>query len=255
MQYEEFAMIYDWLMEEVPYEQWRAFIEQQIRQQYPNKEKTALLIADIGCGTGNLTIPLAFSGYNMIGIDLSEDMLMIAREKMMETDLDILFLHQDMAQMELYGTCDVMLATCDSLNYLSSIDILKSFFEKVKNYLNPGGLFIFDMNTTYQFQEIYGNQSFHYTDDGIAYIWENAYDALEGSNHYMITFFVENEEGLYERFDEEHEEYAYDKELIEELIGEVGLTIEGVYDNYTRTPYHDKTQRMTFVVMNGERID
>lgn len=253
MQYEEFAMIYDWLMDEVPYDEWLVFIEEKIAMYYPDKEKSEVLVADIGCGTGNLTLPMAISGYNMIGIDLSEDMLMIAREKMMEADLDILFLHQDMTQMELFGTCDMMLATCDSLNYLSSIEVLRNFFKQVKKYLNPGGLFIFDMNTSYQFAEIYGNQSFHYTDEGIAYIWENEYDTLEGSNHYMITFFVENDEGLYERFDEEHYEYAYDKELIEELVNEAGLTIEGVYDNYTRTPYHDKTQRMTFVVVNGER--
>jgi len=243
-QYEDFAFVYDELMSEVPYEQWIAFIKSVFDQSETNIQ----LVADLGCGTGNVTIPLAQSGYDMIGIDLSENMLMISRQKAEEAGVNPLFLLQDITEFELYGTVDGVIAACDSLNYLSSKEKILDVFLLVKNYLNEGGIFIFDVNTEYVFEKVYGNQTFTYRDEDVAYIWENTYDKKKQSNTYDISFFVRDDEENYVRFDEYHNEYAYGQATLEALILEAGLTLQAVYDNYSWKLPQENTERLTFIV-------
>ncbi len=240
-QYENFAYIYDHLMEEVDYEKWLFFIDGVFKGENINS------VCDLGCGTGNITIPLGVKGYDMIGIDLSEDMLMVAREKAIDTDQEILFLNQDMKEFELYGTVDAIIATCDSINYLQTKDI-PQFLKWVHNYLNPKGIFIFDLNTEYKFDKVYGNQTFSELGEDFAYVWENQYSSEAKMNEYYISFFLEEEAGLYSRSDEYHCEYVHDYKWLIHELEKLDFNILGLYDNYTSDKIHEKTERMTFVV-------
>jgi len=243
-QYEDFAFVYDDLMSDVPYEQWVDFIKTVFDQ----SKRKIQLVTELGCGTGNMTIPLAQLGYEMIGIDCSENMLMVSREKAEDASVSPLFLLQDMTSFELYGTVDAIIASCDSLNYLDSVEKLQKVFSLVHNYLDDEGVFIFDVNTQYRFEKVYGNQTFTYRDEDLAYIWENTYDEKKKANTYDISFFVLDEENRFQRFDEHHKEYAYSQSLIENLLQEEKLTLMGVYDNYSWKQVNDHTERLTFVV-------
>ncbi|MBN2222265.1 MAG: class I SAM-dependent methyltransferase [Vallitaleaceae bacterium] len=248
--YEDFAFIYDELMEETPYDVWVEFIQDIIDEQI----QEAQLVLDLGCGTGNITIPLAEAGYQMIGIDLSENMLMLAREKSISKDLDILYLHQDMTEFELYGTVDVVVAACDSLNYISDEESLLKVFSLVDNYLNLGGVFIFDMNTRYRFEEQYRDTTFSLVEEEYAYIWNNTFFEETGMNLYEITFFIRDDEAdHYSRFDEFHEEFTYSYETIETLLNKAGLELVNAYDNYTKEKAHDTSERITFVVKKNRK--
>ena len=244
VQYEEFAFIYDALMSEVPYEQWIDFI----KSVFNKSARKIRLVTELGCGTGNITIPLAQAGYEMIGIDLSSNMLTISREKAEAADVNPLFLLQDMTSFELYGTVDAIIATCDSLNYLDTQGKIKKVFDLVYNYLNVNGVFIFDINTIYRFEKVYANQTFTYRDDEVAYIWDNTYDKKNKNNTYDISFFVLDEGDNYVRFDEHHKEYAYTQKQIETLLMQANLKIQGIYDNYSWNAPNEQTERITFIV-------
>lgn len=241
-QYENFAYIYDELMSEVDYKKWLKYIITTMN----NNELEAKMIAEIGCGTGTMSLLLADKGYEMIGLDLSEDMLMVAREKALDEELDILFLQQDMTTFELFGSVDAIIATCDSLNYIHPKDIAK-VFERVHFYLNPGGLFIFDLNTEHKFKNVYHNQTFTEVGEDFAYIWENQYNEEERLNEYGITFFVEEDEN-YIRFDEYHKEYVHDLELLKQYITQAGLKFVKAVDDYSDDINSTTTERVTVIV-------
>lgn len=242
--YDEFAFLYDELMNQVPYEEWIEFIISEFLANI----KPIRLVCELGCGTGNITLPLAKRGYEMIGIDFSENMLMIAREKAYEENLNILFLLQDMREFELYGTVDAIISVCDSCNYIDSTG-LKSVFKLVANYLENEGLFIFDLNTRYKFESIYANQTFTEIGEDYAIIWENQFDPSSGCNEYNLTGFIENPEvSAYERFEEVHQEYTYDHQSVLNWIENSGLCVIAAYDNYTKEPAHELSERITYVI-------
>lgn len=162
--YTDFAGVYDIFMDETPYAEWCAFLDAALKR-YRIKDGTddeLLLqeqnaVLDLGCGTGTLTELLAAEGYDMIGIDNSQEMLQRAMEKKERSGLDILYLQQDMRQFELYGTVGAVISVCDSLNYLLSEEELLTVFRLVENYLYPGGVFIFDFNTVYKYETLIGD--------------------------------------------------------------------------------------------------
>lgn len=241
-QYENFAYIYDELMSEVDYDKWLEYILKTINE----KPLESKMLAEIGCGTGTMSILLAKKGYEMIGLDLSEDMLMVAREKALDEELDILFLQQDMTTFELFGSVDAIVSSCDSMNYIHPSEISK-VFERVHFYLNPGGVFIFDLNTRYKFMDVYHNQTFSEVGEDFAYIWENEYNEEEESNEYDITFFVEDED-IYLRFDEYHKEYVHSIELLKTYIEAAGLKFVKAVDDYSDIEFNSKTERVTIIV-------
>ena len=154
--YTSFAMVYDQLMDNVPYEAWCAYLTGLLRE-YGCREG---LVLELGCGTGALTRLLAAEGYDMIGLDNSPDMLSIARERQAEEGTDILYLLQDMAAFELYGTVAAAVSLCDSMNYITEYQELVQVFRLVNNYLDPGGYFIFDLNTPYKYRELLADNTF-----------------------------------------------------------------------------------------------
>ena len=224
--YTDFAYVYDKLIDQ-DYEKWADYIE-QLFQKGGVKPK---LVLDLGCGTGSITNILARRGYDMIGVDVSCDMLNVAREKAAAEGLDVLYLCQDIREFELYGTVDAVICTLDVLNYITDSGDLSKVFSLVKNYLNPGGLFIFDINTEYKLSEVLGGNTFVNDENGIFYVWENEYE--DGISRQYLTFFAECENGMYKRFDEPHIQRAYKVGEIEEMLLENGLETLGKYEVLT----------------------
>lgn len=242
--YEKFAEVYDIFMEDTPYEDWIVYIK-KIWDKFGLNPK---LILELGCGTGNITNPLAKRGYNVIGIDSSFEMLSKAREKSNTENLDVLYLEQDMRKFELYGTVDCILSICDSINYILEEDDLLNVFKLVNNYLDPKGLFIFDINTVYKFENILDNNTFCQTTENSAYTLENYYSNKEMINEFYTNFFIKDEKTkLYHRFEEIHYEKAYSINKIKELIKKSGLDLLGVYDELTFNTPKENSQRVFFV--------
>ncbi len=238
--YGNFAFIYDALTDDVEYEKRCDYLETLFSKHLSKKPE---LVADLGCGTGTVCTILSDRGYDMIGIDSSDMMLGEAFRK--KGDRQILYLNQDMTAFELYGTVDVFLSMLDSMNYITSLDELADVFALVKNYLNPGGVFIFDVNTPYKYEQILSDNTFTYDKDGIFYVWENSFDGEYCD--FLINFFVENEGG-YNRFTEEHTQRCHTFKELVDIIDGAGLTLEGVYDDMTLEEPKRDSQRIFFVV-------
>ncbi len=222
--YNNFAYIYDRLMYDVDYGAWADYIERM----FERFEKKPGLILDLGCGTGSLSIEMAKRGYDMIGIDLSEDMLACAREKSSGEGLDILYLNQDMRSFELYGTVDAVLCLMDSINYITAKKDVLKVLKLVKNYLNPGGILIFDINTVYKLEHVLGNNVFYDIGQEVSYIWQNRYLKKSKKCEFDLTFFIK-QGTQYDKYDEFHVEKAYSQIDMEGLINEAGLKLSGVF--------------------------
>ena len=153
--YSDFAKVYDLFMDNVNYEEWSRYLCTILKE---NGIEDGLVL-ELGCGTGTMTELMASAGYDMIGVDNSEEMLAEAMEKRVVSGHDILYLMQDMQEFELNGTVRAVIRVCDSMNYLLEEDELREVFSLVNYYLDPGGLFIFDMNTVYKYKKLLGNQT------------------------------------------------------------------------------------------------
>lgn len=206
------------------------------------------LILDLGCGTGNITIELASRSYDMIGLDLSVDMLDIAAEKAKAAGHDILFLNQDMTGFELYGTVDAMVCALDGVNYLTEDGQLEKMLKLLHYYLNPGGILIFDINTPYKFRRILDGQVFTYDQDGVYCVWSNEFVEAKQLCYFDLSFFMENPDGSYSRFDEYQTERAYTTDELCTAIENCGLKCLGVFDNLSFDPPKEDSQRLFFAV-------
>lgn len=227
MMYEGFANVYDHMMNHIPYETWFENLLQYLH------EKGVLngRICELGCGTGVMTEKFAAAGYDMIGLDKSVDMLAIAKQKQEESGSDILYLHQNMEEMELDGPVDAMLSVCDSVNYLLHEEEMNKLFSRVKTYVKPGGYFIFDLKTAYCYRNIIGNQTWVEQDEEVSYIWENYFYEDQDINEYMLTIFRKQADSeLYERTEEAHYQRAYDMDTLKRLIEKNGLALVSFLD-------------------------
>lgn len=241
--YGEFARVYDMFMDNVDYPNWTAYIEERLKE-YGIENG---LVLDLGCGTGTMTELLAEAGYDMIGVDNSGEMLAEAMEKREETGHDILYLLQDMQDFELYGTVRAVVSSCDSLNYLTEEEDLGHVFSLVNNYLDPGGIFIFDMNTVYKYETMLGDATIAENREEGSFIWENTYDEESGLNEYALTLFLPREDGYFEKFEEFHYQRAYSLEKVKELVKAAGMELLAVYDDYTLNPPQKESGRLTFI--------
>lgn len=246
----DFASIYDEFMDNVPRQDWGGFIVDFLKR----KGICDGLLLDLGCGTGIITRFLARAGYDMIGVDASFEMLNIARnieesaKGQSEGEVsDILYLCQDMRELELYGTVRAVVSVCDPLNYVLSEDELLKVFTLVNNYLDEGGYFIFDMNTPYYYSEVLGGGSFSDYREDAAIIWNNYFDEEEIINEYEVIMFKENENGLYEKSVENHYEKGYEIDKIKELIEEAGMEFIACYDGYSDREAVSDSERVVFI--------
>ncbi|NMB97563.1 MAG: class I SAM-dependent methyltransferase [Clostridiaceae bacterium] len=233
-------------MYDINYPAWADYIE-KIFEKNNIKPK---IIADLGCGTGSFCIEMCKRGYDMIGVDISEDMLSCALTKARKMDLPdekLLLLNQDMTEFEFYGTVDAIVSLMDSVNYITNIKKLRKMFKLVWNYLNDNGLFIFDINSIYKFENILHKNTFHYIDDDITYIWQNNYKRKNKTCQFDITFFVKEEE-LFRRFDEIHYERAYSINELTSLASECSLEVINIYDFLTFNKPNSKSERIFFVL-------
>ena len=247
--YSGFAKVYDLFMDNIPYEEWTDYVKGLLAEE---GIKDGILL-DLGCGTGSVTELLAKSGFDMIGIDNSEEMLDIAMEKRDESGLDILYLLQDMREFELYGTVKGVVSICDSMNYILDDEDLLEVFRLVHNYLDNEGIFIFDMNTMYKYQEILADNTFAEDREESSFIWENYYDEEDEINQYDLSLFVQEEDGRYRKYEETHLQRAYCQERVEELIRESGLELLHVYDAFTRELPAEDSERIYFVCRRPAR--
>jgi hypothetical protein len=242
-QYTNFAKVYDLFMDNVPYDKW---VEQIKDILYKENIKDGL-ICDLGCGTGAITERLANLGYDMIGIDNSYDMLDVAMEKKYASGNDILYLCQDMREFELYGTVRAIISRCDSLNYIRELSELKEVFAWVNNYLDPNGIFIFDMNTEYKYQNILGDNTFAEVREQASFIWENTYDIDKRINEYDLNLFIKLEGDNYKKFEERHVQKAYTFDEILSAIDSSNMVLEKYLDADTYGDVSEKTERILFV--------
>ena len=242
-QYTNFAKVYDLFMDNVPYDKW---VEQIKDILYKENIKDGL-ICDLGCGTGAITERLANLGYDMIGIDYSYDMLDVAMEKKYASGNDILYLCQDMREFELYGTVRAIISRCDSLNYIRELSELKEVFAWVNNYLDPNGIFIFDMNTEYKYQNILGDNTFAEVREQASFIWENTYDIDKRINEYDLNLFIKLEGDNYKKFEERHVQKAYTFDEILSAIDSSNMVLEKYLDADTYGDVSEKTERILFV--------
>ncbi len=247
--YSGFAKVYDLFMDNIPYEEWTDYVKELLCEE--GIEEGILL--DLGCGTGSVTELLARSGFDMIGIDNSEEMLEIAMEKKMESGQDILYLLQDMREFELYGTVKGIVSICDSMNYILEDEDLLEVFRLVHNYLDNDGIFIFDMNTMYKYREILSDHTFAEDREESSFIWENYYDEEEEINQYDLALFVKDEDGRFTKYEETHLQRAYEQKKVEELIMESGLELLHVYDAFTRELPAEDSERIYFVCRRPAR--
>ena len=229
--YTSFAAVYDTFMDNIPYEEWEKYLK-SLLYEYGVREG---LVLELGCGTGNMTEILAQSGYDMIRVDNAEEMLEIAIEKRMKSGLDILYLQQDMREFELYGTVKAIVSVCDSVNYILEEEELEEVFRLVNNYLDPGGVFIFDFNTVYKYREILGDQTIAENREECSFIWDNYYYEEERINEYELSLFIrEGDSELYRKYQETHFQKAYDLETMKRLITQSGLEYITAYDAFTK---------------------
>ena len=235
--YTGFAEVYDLFMDQVPYEKWSRRIT-EILKEYGIPDG---LVLDLGCGTGSMTELLAGAGYDMIGVDASEEMLELAYEKRAESGHDILYLLQDMREFELYGTVRAIVSVCDSLNYITEEEELLHVFRLVRNYLDPDGVFFFDMNTIYKYSKMLGETTIAENREEGSFIWENYYDPEEQLNQYDLTLYVQDEDDRYVRFEETHIQKAYALERVLELLEKAGLKAEQIFDSDTGKEVTDTT--------------
>lgn len=238
--YTGFAAVYDIFMDNVPYEEWSSYLHGLLLEHGIEEG----IVLDLGCGTGAMTERLAAFGYDMIGVDNSEDMLELAMEKRVQSGQDILYLLQDMREFELYGTVRAAVSVCDSVNYITEPEELKEVFRLVNNYLDPGGLFLFDLNTPYKFRELLGDNVIAENRDEGSFIWENAFYEEDQVNEYDLTIFVKEEEGLYRKYQETHFEKAWTLEKVKELLEEAGMEFLGVYDGFTKEAPKEDSERI-----------
>ena len=246
--YEDFAGVYDIFQDNIDYQDWAAFLVEKLCG-YGIRDG---LVLDLGCGTGTMTELLSGAGYDMIGVDSSDEMLMQAYGKRDESGSSILYLMQDMTEFELYGTVRAVVSVCDSLNYLLTEEELLQTFRLVNNYLDPEGIFIFDMNTACKYRRIGSSVIAENREEG-SFIWENEYDEEEGINEYDLTLFLPREDGLYEKSEEYHCQKAYPAETVKNLLVKAGLTVLGVFDGYSDAPAKEDSDRLVFIAREKEK--
>lgn len=239
--YSVLAPVYDRLNDTVDYAAWADFIEKCFIR-YADEKPSSVL--ELGCGTGSMTIELAKRGYDMTALDLSEDMLAEADQRVREEKIgSVLFLCEDMCSFELYGTVDAVVCCLDGINHLENRDDLLACFALVANYLNPGGVFVFDLNTPYRFKTTYADRDYILEDDGVMCCWRNRLNAKGDVVDFCLTVFEENEDGTWSRTDGVERERAYGLRSIGNALGQFGMEIVNVSADYDFTEPVPETER------------
>ncbi len=249
MSYESFASCYDVLTENVEYEK----IANKIDEIFPESYKKDGQILDLGCGTGTLSFLLEEKGFDVIGIDKSEDMLAVSFEKKAELNSGALFLCQDLTELDLFGTVEGAVCVLDTLNHLESLEQIGKFFSLVSLFLEMSGTFVLDMNTPFKHREILADNTFVYDMDDVFCTWQNTYDEKNRRTDIDLDFFFK-ENDIYYRESESFSEYEYSVDEIVTLLEKNGFTVKNTFDGYTQNAPSDKTERVVIVAQKTRLV-
>ncbi len=240
--YAALARVYDKLNAELDYVSWADGIE-AVFDRY--LEKRPEIVLDLACGTGRMTFELSHRGYDMIGVDLSAEMLMRARAN--QTDENILWLMQDMRSFELYGSVGAVVCCLDGVNHLTGSGDLERCFATVNNYLDWGGLFLFDVNSPYKFEHEFGDNAYILEDEGIYCGWQNEYNKKNGICKFYLSVFEEDENGSYRRYDEIQKEKCYSENTLRRTLEKTGFEVIGVFGGHNMSEKTPETKRFYVV--------
>ena len=245
MSYGVFSEFYDALTANVSYDT----VSQVLSSLLTRYGKSRGLLLDLACGTGSVSVRLAEKGYEVIGVDLSPEMLSEAQNKAYSAGQNILFLCQDMTALDLYGTVDAAVCTLDGLCHLPDEESVQAALRKVSLFMNPGGVFLFDVNSVYKHRAVLGNNTFVYDTDDVYCVWQNTL-LPDGVTVQMDLDFFEpvSDAGDYVRQSERFTERAYPRETLEAMLKKAGFTVLDVFDGYSEKPAHDTSERLLFAV-------
>jgi len=227
--YAAFAAFYDALTEDVDYAAWADYLQAAVCRHGGSVDS----VLDLACGSGSLSLELASRGCEVIGVDGSADMLAIAREKAQEEGADVLFLCQDMRQLDLYGTVDTAVCMLDSLSHILSTADLREIFRRLGLFIRPDGLLVFDVNTPHKHEVTLGDNAFVYEKDEFMCVWRNRYIPATRETAMELDFFLEEEDGTYTRYTDTVRERAYALSTWESLLTEAGFDLQAVYGERT----------------------
>lgn len=250
--YSAFARYYDELTANIDYVKRGEYFHSLIKKFGKTDGK---ILLDLACGTGSISEVMAELGYDVIGVDNSDEMLGIAIEKKFDKGLNIQYLCQDMRKIDMFGTVDVTVCALDSINHLSSLNDVRKVFEGVAFFSEIGGLFIFDVNTLYKHRRILADNTFTYETNNVYCIWENTLDAGTDEVRMHLEFFEREENGMYSRSSDDFSEKAYSEEELEKLLEECGFELLAKYGDDTYEAPADTTQRIVYIarcVRNGQ---
>ncbi|WP_251554776.1 class I SAM-dependent DNA methyltransferase [Neobacillus muris] len=244
MSYEQFAFLYDELMKEAPYDEWVRFTKEKLDQYHVN----GVRMLDLACGTGELSIRFAKQGFQVTGVDLSNEMLAVAQTKAEQENVKIPLFQQNMAELEGPGTFDVAGIFCDSLNYLESEQEVQDTFKHVYGHLEPGGLFIFDVHSLYKMTDIFMDQTFAWADEAISYIWNSFPGDGPYSVEHELSFFVLDEAtGKYDRYDELHKQRTFSPEQYRTWLEQAGFALLEINADFEHTAPQPESERIFFI--------
>ncbi|MGV3467331.1 MAG: class I SAM-dependent DNA methyltransferase [Heyndrickxia sp.] len=243
MSYERFAYVYDYLMQEVPYDDWVEFLNTKLQKNpAPGKE-----ILEIACGTGELSVRLANAGFEVTGVDLSEDMLTVASQKAIQNQVNISLFQQNMCELEGLSRFDIVTIFCDSLNYLRSPEEVQETFRRVYSHLQKDGLFLFDVHSIYKIENIFVNKTFADNDDNVSIIW----NCFEGEYPYSVEhdlsfFLLDEETEKYDRFDELHVQRTFTEEEYSQWLVSAGFEILDINADFHQNKPDKTSERIFF---------
>ncbi|WNS74367.1 class I SAM-dependent methyltransferase [Bacillus sp. DTU_2020_1000418_1_SI_GHA_SEK_038] len=250
MSYGKFAYLYDQLMNDVPYDKWAELVLEKAKKYEISGKK----LLDLACGTAELSVRLSKIGFQVTGVDLSEEMLTVAQDKAADNGFAMEFFHQNMAELDGLGSFDIIGIFCDSINYLREEKDVQSTFQQVYRHLSNDGLFIFDVHSLYKIQEIFMDQTFAVNDEEISYIWH----CFEGEYPYSIehdlSFFVlDKKTDMYARYDELHFQRTYPIDVYEKWLQETGFELLEVTADFENAPPQDQSERIFFICRKTSR--
>lgn len=239
MAYETFAFVYDEVMDDTLYQQWMDFTLNHL----PKKTNQIL---ELACGTGALAVEFAKAGFEVTGLDLSEEMLTLANDRALEEEVSINWLAGDMLDLTDIGTYQAITCFSDSLCYMQNAAQIQQVFEGVYQLLEESGTFIFDVHSTYQIDKVFPDYSFHDQTEDFAFLWDSYPGESVHSIEHFLTFFVKKEGEIFERFDELHKERTYSLETYKQLLMQSGFKVEVFADFVDEVP-HETSKRWFFV--------
>ncbi|MFE1243835.1 class I SAM-dependent DNA methyltransferase [Fictibacillus sp. NPDC058756] len=242
MSYQQFAYLYDELMADAPYSKWLSFIKNAVSAYHPN----TIRLLDVGCGTGSIPILLAKEGFEVTGVDLSSDMLMVAKEKAENENVALSLFQQDMRDLEGLGSYECVTILCDSLNYILTEEDVKQTFLSAWNHLEPNGLFLFDVHSLHKVNHIFIGNTFGSNNEELSYIWQCYQGEYVNSVEHDLSFFILNKDN-YERYDELHIQRTFSAEEYSKWLKECQFEVLSITADFEDQNPKEQSDRILFI--------